>query len=141
MRVLLAVSASLLAVSAARAGNPVGTFTGCPTGTLPVPASYQGPVRSAMRQFLRVEYPKLVKDPQDIPGAYVRMMLRVDHWLPSGWIAKECGLRVWHRSVMASVYFPRLDQPHNPVGHCNACSHIEFLLSRTAAGWTVWGHD
>jgi hypothetical protein len=67
------------------------------------------------------------------------MITLVRHWLPSGWIKRECGPTVWRNSVAVDVYFPRLDKPHNPVGHCNACAHVTFLAALTRGGWTVWG--
>ena len=69
----------------------------------------------------------------------MRRVLPVRNWLPSGWVEAECGHRVWERSLTVLVYFPRLDKPHNPIGHCNACAQLTFLLARTASGWSVWG--
>ena len=65
-------------------------------------------------------------------------VLLVRRWLPSDWIKQECGLTVWRRSVAVAVYFPRLDKPHNPIGHCNACAVLTFIAARTLGGWTVW---
>ena len=75
-----------------------------------------------------------------VAGARTTRVLLVRHWLPSGWIQSECGLAVWQRSLAVGVYFPAMDPPHNPVGHCNDCASITFLLSKQARGWTVWGN-
>jgi hypothetical protein len=91
-------------------------------------------------QFVRTSFSKVAQTPpSNLVGARVRFVIRVRNWLPSGWIKSECGLRVWRDSVAVDVYFPRLDPPHNPVGHCNACAHVTFLAARTSGGWTVWG--
>ena len=72
-------------------------------------------------------------------GARAGGVLLVRHWLPSGWVRSECGLRVWQRSLVVGVYYPAMDPPHNPIGHCNACARISFLLSKTPIGWLVRG--
>jgi hypothetical protein len=74
-----------------------------------------------------------------IAGARARRVLLVRNWLPSGWVKHECGLAVWQRSVVVAVYYPAMDPPRNPIGHCDACATIEFLVSRTRRGWLVWG--
>jgi len=91
-------------------------------------------------QFVRTDFLRYAQSPpSELAGARVRRVLPVTRWLPSGWIEKECGSVVRERSVAVLVYFPRLDKPHNPVGHCNACAQLTFLLARTPSGWTVWG--
>jgi hypothetical protein len=48
--------------------------------------------------------------------------------------------RLWRNSVAVDVYFPRMDKPHNPIGHCNACAHLTFLAALTRGGGrTIWG--
>jgi len=150
MRVLMVglVIFAMLAASATRAQAtavvpPVGTFSGCPRDARPFPGpldSFERPLRIAVLQFVRTSFPKLVRTPpSQLVGARVRSVILVRNWLPSGWIKSECGLRVWQNSVAVDVYFPRLDPPHNPVGHCNACAHLTFVAARTSGGWTVWG--
>jgi hypothetical protein len=91
-------------------------------------------------QFVRTSLPNIGNQSADqLVGARIRQMILVRHWLPSGWIKQECGVTVWHNSVAVDVYFPRLDKPHNPVGHCNDCAHLTFLTARIRGGWTVWG--
>jgi hypothetical protein len=41
-------------------------------------------------------------------------------------------------AVAVAVYFPRLDKPHDPIGHCNACAVLTFIAARTTGDWTVW---
>jgi hypothetical protein len=148
---LLVVGLLLLISIAASSGRaqliagspPVGTFSGCPRDTRPLPgpvSSLERPLRIAVLQFVRTSFPKVAQTPPSkLVGARVRSVILVRNWLPSGWIKSECGLRVWRNSAAVDVYFPRLDPPHNPVGHCNACAHLTFLAARTTGGWTVWG--
>jgi hypothetical protein len=147
---ILAVAAAMVAAvacgaaPAARGGVPSGTFSGCPRDTRPLPprplVSYAPAVRGAALQFVRTSFLHLsVTAPAKLVGARITQILLVRDWLPSGWIKTECGLKVWQRSVAVNVYFPRLDPPHNPVGHCNSCAHLVFLAARTQGGWTVWG--
>jgi hypothetical protein len=89
-------------------------------------------VRTSFLKFTQTPLTQLV-------GARVRLVILVRDWGPSGWIKSECGRKVWRNSVAVDVYFPRLDKPHNPVGHCNACAHLTFLAARTPGGWSVWG--
>ena len=129
--------------SATPAGAPVGTFTGCPTHVRPLPrhaASYEATVERIALRFVRTGFLRYAQTPAaNLLGARVRRVLPVRDWGPSGWIKTECGLRVWERSVTVLVYFPRLDKPHNPVGHCNAYAQLTFLLARADSGWSVWG--
>lgn len=141
--VLAVVVASTTTARATPGGVPVGTFAGCPREVRPLPprlADYEPAVKRTALDFVRTGFRKYAQSPPSaLVGARVRQVLLVRHWLPSGWIKAECGLLGWERSVAVLVYFPRLDKPHNPVGHCNACAQLTFLLSRTRGGWTVWG--
>jgi hypothetical protein len=150
VRVLLVTLLLFAAVVASSAsartvgGVPaVGTFSGCPRDTRPLPgplSSFERPLRITVLQFVRTSFPKVAQTPPSkLAGALIRSLTLVRNWLPSGWIKRECGLLVWRNSVAVDVYFPRLDPPHNPVGHCNACAHVTFLAARTFGGWTVWG--
>ena len=142
----LVVAASVAAgyvAPTARTGVPVGTFSGCPRDARSLPSAplrtYAPAVRKAVLQFVRTTFVHTAQTPDKLGGARTTRVLLVRNWLPSGWIKTECGLRVWRRSVAVGVYFPELDPPHNPVGHCNACARLVFLASRTLGGWTVWG--
>jgi hypothetical protein len=141
--VLAMVAGATTAARATPVGVPVGTFTGCPRDVRPLPprlADYEPTVKRTVLAFVRTRFQKYAQSPpSSFVGARVRRVQLVRHWLPSGWIKIECGLLVWRQSVAALVYFPRLDKPHNPIGHCNACAQLTFLLSRTGSGWTVWG--
>jgi hypothetical protein len=141
--VAAALGATTATAVASRSGVPPGTFSGCPHDTRPLPgrplAAYAPTVRKAVLQFVRTSFVHLFKTPPKIAGARTTQVFLVTNWLPSGWIKRECGIALWRRSVGVSVYFPAMDPPHNPVGHCNACSHLAFLASRTLGGWTVWG--
>jgi len=140
---LTAVAASSASTQAIAGSPPVGTFSGCPRDTRPLPGplrTFERPVGVAVLQFVRTSFPKIVQTPpSQLVGARIRFVTLVRNWLPSGWIKRECGVPVWRNSVALDVYFPRLDRPHNPVGHCNACAHLTFLAARTSGGWTVWG--
>jgi hypothetical protein len=143
MLALLALVAALAAPARpASAGVPVGTFAGCPRDVRPLSsplASYEPAVKRAVLAFVQTGFLKYAKSPpSELVGARAVKVLLVRHWLPSGWIKQECGLLVWQRSVAVDVYFPRLDKPHNPVGHCNACASLVFITARTPTGWTVW---
>lgn len=122
---------------------PAGTFSGCPRDTRPLPgplAGFEKSLESAVLQFVRTSLPKLGTTPgRQFIGARVRFVILVRNWGPSGWIRRECGANVWRNSVAVDVYFPRLDKPHNPVGHCNACAHLTLLAALTRGGWTIWG--
>jgi hypothetical protein len=125
------------AAHSAPGAKPVGTLAGCPRATLPLPkraTAYASVLRRVTMQFVRT-HPLHMKT----AGAEVNGVLLVRHWLPSGWIKSECGMRVWERSLVVGVYYPAMDPPHNPIGRCNACARISFLLSRTPLGWLVWG--
>lgn len=141
--VLLALAAVLAsaAVSFDR-GIPVGTFHGCPRDPRPLPPhlpSYELGVRTAVLRFVRTGFLRFAQTPRpQLVGARVLKVVWVQRWLPSGWIKQECGLTVWRRSVAVAVYFPRLDKPHNPIGHCNACAVLTFIAARTIGDWTVW---
>ncbi len=141
MRLAAFVAALLLAgAAAATAAVPAGTIHGCPHGVKPFPAVYAPAVSRAALAYVHDlavhgSYPR-----GWYAGARVIQVFLVRHWLPSGWIKEECGRTVWLRSAGANVYFPGQDPPHNPVGHCNSCSHLVFLVALTARGWTVWGN-
>jgi len=124
-------------------GVPPGTFSGCPHDTRPLPvqplATYAPSVRNAVLQFVRTSFTHISHKPAKLDGARTTGTFLVTRWVPSGWIKSECGLTLWHRSVGVNVYFPAMDPPHNPVGHCNDCAHIVFLAAPTGGGWTVWG--
>lgn len=124
------------------AAKPVGTFNGCPTGLLPVPAGYRIQARRAAAVFLHTTYARWNRVHHwgiRLAGAEVGTPVLVRHWLPSGWIEEECGKRVWLRSVVVGIGFPAMEYP-NPVGPCNACAHVAFLLGRTSGGWIAWGN-
>jgi hypothetical protein len=129
----------LAAAAAARAGVPAGTFHGCPAHVLPLPTSYEPALDRIVLHFVHDPLAARSKDPSYVDGARVTGRILVRRWLPSGWIKDECGRLVWERSVAVSVYFPKLDLPHNPVGHCNECAVSLLIASWTARGWTVWG--
>jgi hypothetical protein len=134
---VLCAALSLLASEPVAAGKPSGTFAGCPHATLPLPnaaSAYAGAARAIVLRFVRTHPLRM-----QTAGARADGVLLVRHWLPSGWVRSECGLRVWQRSLVVGVYYPAMDPPHNPIGHCNACARISFLLSRTPGGWLVWG--
>lgn len=136
------VAGSATGVPLERAGVPVGTFTGCPrhVDALPESARCRPAVERVALQFVRTGFLSYARTPAgNLAGARVRRVLPVRDWGPSGWVKTECGLLVWERSVAVLVYFPRLDKPHNPVGHCNACAQLTFLLALTPRGWAVWG--
>lgn len=125
----------LLALALATAPAPTlapGTYHGCPRSVQPLPA----PLASSV-PALRADVLAFARARVKQRGRVTDVRL-VQNWLPSGWIARECGTAVWRRSVAVSVYFPALDPPHNPIGHCNSCASITFIASRTASGWTVW---
>lgn len=115
------------------AATPPGTYHGCPKDVLPLPAAYAPAADRAAMRFVRAQHSA------DYVGAYVTDTRLVRRWFPSGWIKDECGQRVWERSVVVTVFFPKLDLPHNPVGHCNDCARLTYVAARTARGWTVWG--
>jgi hypothetical protein len=134
---VLCVAFSLVVSEPTAAGKPPGTFAGCPQATLPLPdaaSAYADAARTVVLRFVRT-HPLQMKT----AGATAGAVQLVRHWLPSGWIKSECGLRVWKRSLVVGVYYPAMDPPHNPIGHCNACARIRFLLSKTPNGWLVWG--
>ena len=121
---------------------PAGTFSGCPRQVLPLlgsAASYAPTVRKVVLRFVATTFACRSKTPKKLVGARTTVVLLVRHWLPSGWIKSECGRTVWERSIAVQVYFPALDLPHNPIGHCNACALTIFIASRISIGWAVWG--
>ena len=144
---LLVTGAFTLAVasvdaSASGRSVPFGTFSGCPPHVLPLPdsaAQYAPTVRKVVLRFVATTFALRSKTPKKLDGARTTGVLLVRHWLPSGWIKSECGRNVWERSIAVQVYFPALDLPHNPIGHCNDCARLIFIASRTSTGWTVWG--
>lgn len=126
---------------AGRAVKPTGTFNGCPHGLSPVPAGYRTDARRAATHFLHITYAKWNRVHHwgiRLAGADVGLPVLVRDWLPSGWVKEECGRTVWLRSVVVPVAFPAMEYP-NPVGPCNACAHIAFLLGKTSRGWIAWG--
>jgi hypothetical protein len=128
--------------SPADAGGPAGTFRGCPSSVLPLPgsaAAYAPVVRNVVLGFVHTGFAQMSRTPKKLVGASTGRVLLVRNWLPSGWIKTECGQIVWQNSIAVGVYFPAMDLPHNPIGHCNACDRITFLASETTRGWTVWG--
>jgi hypothetical protein len=136
-----AISACAPAIAAPQS-VPTGTFNGCPQHVLTLPgsaASYAPTVRTVVLRFVATTFARRSKTPKQLVGARATGVQLVRHWLPSGWIKRECGNAVWQRSIAVFVYFPAMDLPHNPIGHCNDCDHISFITSRTPTGWTVWG--
>jgi hypothetical protein len=134
---VLGVACALLASGAALAGPPSGTFAGCPHGALPLPgpaSAYAAATRTVVLRLVHA-HPSHAKT----AGATTDFVQLVRQWQPSGWIKSECGLRVWNRSLVVGVYYPAMDPPHNPVGRCNDCARIRFILSKTQRGWLVWG--
>lgn len=135
-----AASGAALAMSS---GVPWGTFDGCPRDVRPLPArplaTYAPTVRNLVLQFVRTSFTHIARTPVKVAGARTTHVFLVRNWLPSGWIKRECGTTVWQRSVGVVVYFPALDPPHNPVGHCNDCAVTTFFANRTRLGWAVWG--
>lgn len=137
-----AALASCTFAAAATRSVPSGTFNGCPGHILPLPGSqsaYGPTVRKVVLRFVGTTFASKTKTPKKLAGARTTGVQPVQTWLPSGWIKSECGATVWERSLAVFVYFPAMDLPHNPIGHCNACDHIAFITSRTRSGWTVWG--
>lgn len=92
-----------------------------------------------MLRFVATTLARRSKTPKQFVGARTTGVSFVRNWLPSGWIKNECGKTVWLRSIAVYVYFPAMDLPHNPIGHCNDCDHMVLITSRTRRGWTVWG--
>jgi hypothetical protein len=141
--VILATAKGAATARSLSVGTPIGTFNGCPHNTRPIPeriTTFERPLRTAVLQFVRTSFRHITRQPADqLIGARIRAVILVRHWLASGWIKTECGFAVWRNSVAVDVYFPRLDKPHNPVGHCNACAHLTFITAHTPIGWTVWG--
>ena len=91
-------------------------------------------------RFVRRSLSKVSGAPtREFVGARITNVFRVRAWLPSGWIKTECGTLVWRNSVAATVYFPRMDKPHNPVGRSNDCARVSLIAALTRGGWTVWG--
>ncbi len=140
---VLAIATGAATARSASVGTPIGTFSGCPHDTRPIPeriTTFQRSLRTAVLQFVRTSFRHITQQPANqLIGARIRTTILVRNWLPSGWIKTECGLTVWRNSVAVDVYFPRLDKPHNPVDHCNACAHLTFIAALTRGGWTVWG--
>jgi hypothetical protein len=143
-RFAVVVSVAGLAASAALASAsvPIGTFAGCPNSPRPLAprlASYEPQVRAAVLTFVHTGFLKYAQSPpSQLADARVTGVILVRHWLPSGWIRTECGAAAWRRSVAVAVYFPHLDKPHNPIGHCDACARLTFIAARVAGGWSVW---
>jgi hypothetical protein len=142
--IALAASVCGAAATAIASGKPAGTFNGCPTGVLP-PASnaveYAPTARRLALRFLRTNYARMNRSHHwglKLAGATAGQVLLVRHWLPSGWIKRECGLEVWQRSVVVPIGLPAMEYP-NPKGPCNSCARIAFLLAHTTGGWIVWG--
>lgn len=124
-----------------RAAKPAGTFSGCPSGLVPVPAGFRTDARRAAALFLHTTYTRWNRVHHwgiRLAGAEVGPPVLVRDWLPSGWVKEECGTTVWLRSVVVPVGFPAMEYP-NPVGPCNACAHVAFLLGKTGQGWIAWG--
>ena len=124
------------------ATKPAGTYNGCPTGLLRVPATYRTEGRRAATAFLHTTYARWNRLHHwgiRLAGAQIGSPILVRHWFPSGWIKDECGQTVWLRSVAVGVGFPAMEYP-NPIGPCNACAHIVFLLGKTRRGWITWGN-
>lgn len=124
-----------------RAAKPVGTFNGCPSGLLPVPAGFRTDARRAATLFLHTTYTRWNRVHHwgiRLGGAEVGLPVLVRDWLPSGWVKEECGTTAWLRSVVVPVGLPAMEYP-NPVGPCNACAHVAFLLGKTGRGWIAWG--
>jgi len=135
----LVVSAVALAASP---GKPFGTFSGCPVGLLPPPATYEPAARHAASVFLTTTYAKWNTERHwgmKLAGAEVGEPFLVRNWLPSGWIKTECGRGVWQRSVGVTVGFPAMEYP-NPEGPCADCAHVTLLLGKTRHGWVTWGN-
>jgi hypothetical protein len=148
IRLLTWLAVAVLAISACATAKaapqsvPTGTFNGCPRHVLPLPGSatsYTPAVRKVVLRFVTTTFARRSKTPKQLIGARTTGVQLVRHWLPSGWIKSECGKAVWDRSIAVFVYFPAMDLPHNPIGHCNDCDHITFITSRTPTDWTVWG--
>ena len=136
------VTAGRTSAQAASLGVPAGTFSGCPHDARPLPgplASYVSAVRRDVLAFVHTSFTHIARTPRKLIGARITSVFLVRHWLPSGWIKSECGLKIWQRSVGADVYFSKMDLPHNPIVHCSACDRIIFLASLTRGGWTIWG--
>ena len=137
-----AAFASCTVAAATPGAVPAGTFNGCPRGALPLSAplaSYAPTVRKVVLRFVSTTLAHRSKTPNQLVGARTLQIALVSRWLPSGWIETECGKTVWERSVEVGVYFPAMDLPHDPIGHCNACDRLTLIASLTRSGWAVWG--
>jgi hypothetical protein len=121
---------------------PAGTFDGCPRHVLRLAAplaSYTPVVRNVVQHFVTTTFARKSKSPKSLIGARTDGVWLVRKWLPSGWIKGECGKTVWQRSLAVGVYLPAADLAHNPIGHCNDCDHLVFIVSLKPSGWAVWG--
>lgn len=143
------VGIALLACVCGRAlagprGTPVGTFSGCPVGLLPLPppvTHYSATARGVALHFLDTSYAAMNRShgsPLKLSHATTGRVLFVSRWLPSGWVKQECGMTTWQRSLVVAIRLPAMEYP-NPKGPCNDCARVSFLLGKTNAGWTVWG--
>ena len=135
----LAAGALSLTAAGAVVAKPVpaGTFDGCPRHVLPLTAplaSYAPIVRSVVQRFVTTTFAHRSKTQKSLIGARTTGAWLVRTWLPSGWIKDECGKTVWQRSLAVAVYLPAADLAHNPVGHCNDCDHLVFIVSRKPSG-------
>src|ERR1700691_105861 len=140
---VLALVGTIAVASATATRVPPGTFDGCPAAitVLSRPASSYTPAvsRVALRFIATTPFRVISSSRAKQVGARVTSVFLVRAWLPSGWVKSECGNVVWRNSLGVTVYYPRLNLPHNPVGRCDACDHVILLASKTRRGWTVWG--
>jgi hypothetical protein len=140
----LAVSVAAVSAAASAGKRPAGTFYGCPSGLLTVPAgeSWRPAARRAGLHFLRTTYARWNRQhPRRrvrLRGATAGRPLLARRWLPSGWIKSECGASTRQRSVVVPIGLPAMEYP-NPRGPCNDCAHVVLLLGLTRHGWTAWG--
>lgn len=143
---LTLLSAAMLATTANAAPptSPFGTFHGCPSRLVPLPAPaarYAAAARGSAIRFLYTSYAAMNRSHRwglKLAGAKTTSVLPTRRWLASGWIKQECGLRVWQRSVAVTIRLPAMEYP-NPKGPCNSCAGLTLLLGKTARGWSVWG--
>jgi hypothetical protein len=143
---VLLVSASFAAGAAVASadGRPAGTFRGCPSGLVALPASgtsWRPEARQAGLHFLRTTYARWNRQRHwrlRLRGATAGSPLLASRWLPSGWIKSECGATTRQRSVVVPIHLPAMEYP-NPIGPCGDCARVTLLLGLTRSGWIAWG--
>jgi hypothetical protein len=141
---LAAIAVATGAAATSAAGRPAGTFHGCPSGLVALPADtalWRTEARQVGLHFVRTTYARWNRQHHwrlRLRGATAGRPFRASRWLPSGWIKTECGSTTRERSVVVPISLPAMRYP-NPVGPCNDCASVTLLLGLTRHGWTAWG--